>query len=104
MSQEHLHPLEVPHFNPYVKPTVELVLSLLTAASKDQNYLDKVLSKMSEEVIVSLQKEIEGLVKDGKIDLDKKIDLANHPALLTTLKQIEQRQIQRFAEYTWLGS
>ena len=104
MSQEHLHPLEVQHFNPYVKPTVELVLSLLTAASKDQNYLDKVLSKMSEEVIVSLQKEIEGLVKDGKVDLEKKVDLANNPALLTTLKQIEQRQIQRFAEYTWLGS
>lgn len=102
--ENYYHPLEVQHFNPYVKPTVELVLSLLTAASKDQNYLDKVLSKMSEEVITSLQKEIEGLVKDGKIDLDKKIDLANHPALLTTLKQIEQRQIHRFAEYTWLGS
>lgn len=105
MSQEHQHqhPLEVQHFNPYVKPTVELVLSLLAAASEDQNYLDKVLSKMSEEVIASLQKEIEGLVKNGKVDLDQKIDLANNPALLTTLKQIEQKQIQRFAEYTWLG-
>lgn len=102
--KNYYHPLEVQHFNPYVKPTVELVLSLLAAASEDQNYLDKVLNKMSEEVIIQLQKEVEGLVKDGKVDLEKKVDLANNPALLTTLKQIEKRQIQRFAEYTWIGS
>ena len=42
------HPLEVPHFNKYVEPTVELVLSLLATASEDEAYLDRALYKMSE--------------------------------------------------------
>ena len=86
----------VPHFNRYVKPTIELVLSLLADAYKDQHLLDKILKEISDEVFAELEKEINKLVKDGKIDLDKKIDLYNNPALLTALKRIEAEQLKSF--------
>lgn len=94
----------VPHFNRYVKPTIELVLSLLADAYKDQHLLDKILKEISDEVFAELEKEINKLVKDGKIDLDKKIDLYNNPALLTALKRIEAEQLKRFTEYCWIGA
>ena len=95
---------EVPHFNHYVKPTVELVLRLLAEAYEDQHKLDKILKKISDEVFAELAKEIQKLVDDGKIDLDAKIDLYNNPALYTALKRIEIKQLQRFTEYCWIGA
>lgn len=95
---------EVPHFNRYVKPTVELVLRLLAEAYEDQHKLDRILKEISDEVFAELAKEIQKLVDDGKIDFDKKIDLYNNPALLTALKQIETKQLQRFTEYCWIGA
>jgi hypothetical protein len=72
-----------------VKPTVELVLSLLADAYADEDKLDKILKELSEEVFAELIKEIQRLADDGKINLDAKIDLYNNPALLTALKRIE---------------
>lgn len=94
----------VPHFNKYVKPTVELVLSLLADAYADEDKLDKILKELSEEVFAELAKEIQRLADDGKINLDKKIDLYNNPALLTALKRIEAEQLKRLTEYYWIGS
>lgn len=94
---------EVPHFNRYVKPTVELVLRLLAEAYEDQHKLDKILKEISDEVFAELAKEIQKLADDGKINLDKKIDLYNNPALYTALKRIEAKQLQRFTEYCWIG-
>ena len=94
----------VPHYNQYVEPTLELVLALLAAAYEDQDYLDKILLQISEEVFAELEKEIKKLVKDGKIDLDKKINLNNNPAILGALKRIEQQQLRRFTDYIWMGS
>lgn len=93
----------VPHFNRYVKPTVELVLQLLAEAYEDQHKLDKILKEISDEVFAELAKEIQKLADDGKINLDKKIDLYNNPALYTALKRIEAKQLQRFTEYWWIG-
>jgi hypothetical protein len=45
-----------------------------------------VLAHLSEEVFKELVKEIKRLERDGKIDLEKKIDLNNNPAILTALK------------------
>lgn len=95
---------EVSHFNPYVEPTIALVLRLLEEAAEDQNKLDKILKQMSDQVFAELTAEIQRLVDDGKIDFDKKIDLYNNPALLTVLKQIEREQLQKFTEYCWIGS
>lgn len=93
----------VPHFNKYVKPTVELVLSLLADAYADEDKLDKMLKELSEEVFAELTKEIQRLADDGKISLDKKIDLYNNPALLTALKRIEAEQLKKLTEYYWIG-
>ena len=93
----------VPHFNKYVKPTVELVLSLLADAYADEDKLDKILKELSEEVFAELAKEIQRLADDGKINLDKKIDLYNNPALLTALKRIESEQLKKLTEYYWIG-
>lgn len=95
---------EVPHFNRYVKPTVELVLRLLAEAYDDQHALDKILKEISDEVFAELAKEIQKLADDGKINLDAKIDLYNNPALYTALKRIEAKQLQRFTEYCWIGA
>lgn len=103
-NHNHLSPVGIPHFNRYVKPTLELVLSLLAAAYEDEAYLDKVLYKMSEEIFAELKKEIEKLVKDGKLDLQQKIDLNNNPTLLMALKRIEQQQLRKFTDYIWMGS
>lgn len=84
---------EVPHFNRYVKPTVELVLRLLAEAYEDQHKLDRILKEISDEVFAELAKEIQKLVDDGKINLDAKIDLYNNPALYTALKRIEAKQL-----------
>ena len=99
-----LTPVAIPHFNKYVEPTLELVLSLLAAAYEDEAYLDRVLYKMSEEVFAELKKEIEKLAKDGKIDLEQKINLSNNPAILAALKRIEQEQLRKFTDYIWMGS
>ena len=95
---------EVRHFNKYVEPTVELVLSLLAAAYEDQAYLDKILYQMSEEIFAELKKEIEKMVKDGKLDLQQKIDLNNNPTILMALKRIEQQQLRKFVDYIWIGN
>ena len=99
-----LTPATIPHFNKYVEPTLELVLSLLAAAYEDEAYLDRVLYKMSEEVFAELKKEIEKLAKDGKIDLEQKINLSNNPAILAALKRIEQEQLRKFTDYIWMGA
>ena len=82
---------EVPHFNRYVKPTVELVLRLLAEAYGDQDKLDKVLKELSDDVFEELIKELIRLAEDGKINFDEKINLYNNPALFTALKRIEAK-------------
>lgn len=103
-NHNHLTPVEIPHFNKYVEPTLELILSLLAAAYEDEAYLDRVLYKMSEEVFAELKKEIEKLAKDGKINLQQKINLSNNPTILAILKRIEQEQLRKFTDYIWMGS
>lgn len=99
-----VRPIVVPHYNRYVEPTLKLVLSLLAQAYDEQDKLDKVLAHLSEEVFKELVKEIKRLERDGKIDLEKKIDLNNNPAILTALKQIERDQLHKFTDYIWIAS
>lgn len=99
-----VQPIIVPHYNRYVEPTLKLVLSLLAQAYADQDKLDKALAYLSEEVFKELVKEIKKLERDGKIDLEKKIDLNNNPAILTALKQIERDQLHKFTDYIWMGN
>ena len=95
---------EVQHFNKYVEPTLELVLSLLADAYENQDKLDKILKELSEDIFAELKKELERLAKDGKIDLEETINLHNTPSLYGLLKQIEYEQLRRFTEYIWIGT
>lgn len=90
-------------FSKYSKPTIELVLSLLAEAYAEEAKLDKVLERISEEVFAEVKKEIEKMAKDGKIDLSKKINLHNHPAIYTALKRIEQKEWDKIMEFAWIG-
>lgn len=103
-KMEHQHITQIPHFNKYAKPTVELVLTLLAEAYKDEGKLDKLLAKLSEEVIQDLKEALEDLIKRGKLDLDAKINLANHPDLYRALKEIEREKLNKLTEYYWIGA
>lgn len=103
-KMEHQHMTQIPHFNKYAKPTVELVLTLLAEAYKDEGKLDKLLAKLSEEVIQDLKEALEDLIKRGKLDLDAKINLANHPDLYRALKEIEREKLNKLTEYYWIGA
>lgn len=41
--------------------------------------------------------------KSGKIDLNKKIRLRDHPAIYKALKEIEYKQWRDFTEWSWIG-
>lgn len=76
--------------NPYSDLTIELILFLLAEAYRDEDKLDKALYKLSEEVFSDLQDIVLELVEKGKLDLNKKINLSNHPILYQELKKIER--------------
>ena len=103
-KMEHQHMTQIPHFNKYVKPTVELVLTLLAEAYEDEDKLDKLLAKLSDEVIEDLKEALKDLIKRGKLDLDAKINLANHPDLYRALKEIERDKLNKLTEYYWIGA
>ena len=41
--------------------------------------------------------------KSGKIDLEKKIRLGDHPAIYQALKEIERKEWRDFTEWCWIG-
>ena len=94
---------EVKHINKYVKPTVELVLSLLAEAYEDELKLDKVLKELSDDVFRELEKELRLLEKNGKIDLSKPFDLRRNSNVYQALKRYETLQLRRLTEYYWIG-
>lgn len=89
-------------FEKYSRPTVEMLLSLLEEAFNDELEVDKILEKLSEDIIEELVRELHFLEKNGKIDLSKKINLDNSPALLQTVKTIEQAHWDKIMENAWL--
>ena len=94
----------IPHYNKYVEPTVELVLELLAEAHEKDKDLDKFLASLSIDILYEVKKELKKMAKENKLSLNTRINLNNNPAIHTLLKELEQKQIQRFAEYLWMGS
>lgn len=94
---------QVYHINPYIEPTVELVLFLLAEAYDAEDRLDKILEKLSDEVIKDLINALTLLEKKGKIDLKAKINLANHPALYYELKKVERESLHKLTDYYWIA-
>lgn len=90
--------------NPYIEPTVELVLSLLADAYEDQKKLIEMIEILLEEFEISVKQDLDKLIKDGLLHLDMKIDLENHPRLYMALKDIERKELRRFVDWCWMGA
>lgn len=90
-------------FNEYQEPTVEFIYSLLAQAYEDEEYLDGLLEDIADDVFEELEQILLDMEKSGKIDLEKKIRLGDHPAIYKALKDIENRQWRQFTEWCWIG-
>lgn len=90
-------------FNIYQEPTLRLILELLEDAYESEKELDRYLSSLSEEVFAEVIKELQKLEKDGKINLDEKIRLRDHPGIFAIVKDIEQREWRKFIDWCWMG-
>lgn len=72
-------------------------------AYEDETKLDKILIRLGNKVIQDFKDMLEDLAKQGKLDLDSKVNLANHPNLFRALKEIERQSLQKLTEYYWIG-
>ena len=95
---------EVSHIDEYGEMTTDLVLSLLSSAYEDELKLDKALKELSEDVFAELEKELQRLERDGKLDLNQPFDLHRNPAVYEALKRIETIQLRRLIDYYWIAS
>lgn len=90
-------------FSEYSQPTVDLIYRLLAEAYEDEDKLDKILVEIADDVFKELKGILKDMEKSGKIDLDKKIRLRDHPAIYQALKEVETQQWHRFTEWCWIG-
>ena len=91
-------------FNEYSQPTIDFIWKLLAEAYKDEDKLDKILEDIADDVFKEVCKILKDLEKSGRIDLNKKIRLGDHPAIYKALKDIENQQWHRFTEWCWIGN
>ena len=90
-------------FSEYSQPTVDYIFELLAKAYEDEEKLTELLEDIADEVFKELEKILSTMEKQGRIDLDKKIRLGDHPVLYKALKEIENREWREFTEWCWIG-
>ncbi len=90
-------------FSEYSQPTIDFIWELLEDAYEDEDKLDKLLAEIAEDVFKEVIKILTDLQKSGKIDLEKKIRLGDHPAIYKALKDIEYKEWRDFTEWCWIG-
>lgn len=90
-------------FSEYSQPTIDFIWELLEDAYEDEDKLDKLLAEIADDVFKEVRKILTDLQKSGKIDLEKKIRLGDHPAIYKALKDIEYREWRDFTEWCWIG-
>ena len=90
-------------FSEYSQPTIDFIWELLEDAYEDEDKLDKLLVEIADEVFKEVIKILTDLQKSGKIDLEKKIRLGDHPAIYKALKDIEYKEWRDFTEWCWIG-
>lgn len=90
-------------FSEYQTLTLDLILKLIEDAYGKEKYLDQLLYDLSEEIFEEVIKELQKLAEDGKLDLDTKIQLRDHPAIYRLVKDIEYREWRRFLDWCWIG-
>ena len=90
-------------FSEYSQPTVDHIYELLARAYEDEEKLNDLLEDIAREAFKELEKILLAMEKQGKIDLEKKIRLGDHPAIYRALKEIENREWREFTEWCWIG-
>jgi phenylpropionate dioxygenase-like ring-hydroxylating dioxygenase large terminal subunit len=90
-------------FSEYSQPTIDFIWELLEDAYEDEDKLDKLLAEIADDVFKEVRKILTDLEKSGRIDLEKKIRLGDHPAIYKALKDIEYREWRDFTEWCWIG-
>ena len=90
-------------FSEYSQPTIDFIWRLLEDAYDDEDDLDKILEEIADEVFAEIKKILLDMEKSGKIDLEKKIRLGEHPAIYQALKEIERQEWREFTEWCWIG-
>lgn len=90
-------------FSEYSQPTIDFIWELLEDAYEDEDKLDKLLAEIADEVFKEVREILTDLQKSGKIDLEKKIRLGDHPAIYQALKEIERKEWRDFTEWCWIG-
>ena len=90
-------------FSEYSQPTIDFIWELLEDAYEDEDKLDKLLAEIADDVFKEVRKILTDLQKSGKIDLEKKIRLGDHPAIYKALKDIEYKEWRDFTEWCWIG-
>lgn len=90
-------------FSEYSQPTIDFIWQLLEDAYKDEDKLDKLLAEIADDVFKEVRKILTDLEKSGRIDLEKKIRLGDHPAIYKALKDIEYKEWRDFTEWCWIG-
>lgn len=90
-------------FSEYSQPTIDFIWQLLEDAYEDEDELDKILEEIADEVFAEVRKILLDMEKSGRIDLEKKIRLGDHPAIYQALKEIERKEWRDFTEWCWIG-
>ena len=90
-------------FSEYSQPTIDFIWELLEDAYEDEDKLDKLLAEIADDVFKEVRKILTDMEKSGRIDLEKKIRLGDHPAIYQALKEIERKEWRDFTEWCWIG-
>lgn len=88
-------------YKDFREPTVELLLEMLEDAYEDEYKFDIFLYKISEDVIKDFVDELKKMTKNGVLDLDKKIDLYDHPKALRFVKEVERKEWEHIMSCAW---
>lgn len=89
--------------NKYNEPTIKLILDLLAEAAAVNDILNITLENTVNQLGKKLIADLQQFEKNGKIDLQQKIDLSNHPDILFLIKQLENSIIEALNEYAWVA-
>ena len=88
----------------YAEYTVAFILTLLAEAYQNEDKLDKILAKLSDDIFNNIIKLLKQIGDKKNIDLfNEKINLSNYPELYRILRNAEQEQLHNFTTYWWMA-
>ena len=86
-------------YNKYRKPTVELLLKLLSNAYDKNEDLDKILYQIMEQAGAELADVIRELERRGKLNMGQKIDIYHNPEVFYEIYSLERGLHKKMEDY-----